>query len=317
MFSVIIPLYNKASYICYALETIFAQTYQKFEVIVVDDGSTDNSLENLRSAIYDLSLSEDKLSVIEQKNQGVSVARNNGVKLAKYDYIAFLDADDWWDPTYLEEMKGLIECYPNAGLYSSSYYKVLNGRTIPARMGVEETFDEGVIDYFRVYAKTMYQPVWTGAAVIKKSIFDEFCGFNPRLKMGEDFDLWHRVALKYPVVLKNKPLAYYNQDVDFVNRAIGNKLYAPHEHMLFSNYSHLKDNQRFQTLFEVLAVYGLLPYYLYKKNKGEVKCILKTIHWERHAFKYQLYYRLLPRIVVKYYFEFRKLAYRIKKLLTH
>ena len=75
----------------------------------------------------------------------------------------------------------------------------------------------------------MYQPVWTGAAIVRTSVFDEEGGFLSRLKTGEDFDLWLRIALKWPVVLMNQPLAYYNQDVDVSNRAIGAKLYDPDE----------------------------------------------------------------------------------------
>lgn len=319
MFSIIIPLYNKAPYIRKCMQTIFAQTFTDYEVIVVNDGSTDDSLEQLGALSFDLSEKKpelfEKIRIVEQENQGVSTARNNGVKLARYDYIAFLDADDWWEPSYLEEMKGLIERYPKGGLYSSSYYKVLRGRNIPAVMGVEEGFAEGAIDYFDVYARTMYQPVWTGAAVIRKGIFDAFGGFNPRLKMGEDFDLWYRVALQYPVVLLHKPLAYYNQDVEQASRAIGSKLYQPEEHFLFSNYSAVKNNPGFVRLYEVLAMYGLLSYYLAGMNRTETNAILSTIHWNQHAFKYRLYYLLLPRLVVKWWYDMKRVGARIKRNL--
>jgi hypothetical protein len=227
-----------------------------------------------------------------------------------------LDADDWWEPTYLEEMKRLIEEYPAAALYGSSYYKVKQGKFIPANIGVESGFNNGLINYCRVYAKTMYQPVWTGAAVVKKSVYESENGFNPTLKLGEDFDLWLRVAMKYPVALLNKPLAYYNQDVEQANRAIGDKLYEPEQHMLFADYRELNKNPDFRHLYEVLVVYGLLPYYLAGKNKSQVNTILSRIHWEYHPFKYRLYYRVLPRFVLKSYFKIMKFGSQIKGRLN-
>jgi glycosyltransferase involved in cell wall biosynthesis len=316
MFSIIIPLYNKVAYIEKAIHSVFAQTYKEFELIVIDDGSTDDSLKNLRFTIYNLQLPEEKIRVIEQENQGVSTARNNGVKLAKYDYIAFLDADDWWEPTYLEEMKGLIEEFPQAGLYGCSYYKVKSGQLIPATIGVDKGFERGIINYYNAYSRSLYQPVWTGAAIIKKSVFESEKGFKPNLKMGEDFDLWVRVAFRYPVALLNKPLAYYNQDVELANRAIGEKLYEPHQQMLFGDYSTFQGNSDFVKMFETLAVYGLLQYYLARKNIKEVQTILKTIHWENHALKYRLYYRILPKWLVKCWLIGLKVGVEIKKFIV-
>jgi len=278
----------------------------------VNDGSTDDSLKNLQSTIYDLQFSEEKIKIIDQKNQGVSIARNNAVIIAKNDYIAFLDADDWWEPTYLEEMNDLIEKYPEAGIYGSSYYKVKNNKIIAAKIGVEKGFKSGLINYCQVYAKTMYQPLWTGATIIKKYIYELENGFKPNLQLGEDFDLWVRVALKYPVALLNKPLAYYNQDVVLQNRAVGSRYYNPDQHMIFTNYEEFKANPDFENLFEILALYGLLPYYLDDVNQKPVESILNGIHWENHPFKYRLYYLILPKSIVKNWFMLKSVASKIK-----
>ena len=317
MFSVIIPLYNKAAYIERAIQSVLSQTFQEFELIVVDDGSTDDSYAQLSVISYQLSVDVPeiykKIRVIQQQNQGVSTARNNGVKLAKYDYIAFLDADDSWEPTYLEEMNCLIATYPNAGIYGSGYFIVKNGKKRTAPIGVEKNFDRGLINYCQVYSKTLCMPLWTGATIIRKSIFDLENGFNSQLKLGEDFDLWIRVATKQPVAFLNKQLANYHQDVDLANRAIGEKLYQPQEHMLFTDYGELKNNSDFVYLYERLALYGLLPYYLKGKNKKEVKAILSQIRWDQHEFKYILYYRLLPRQLVLLYNKLMRLGSQIKR----
>lgn len=315
MFSIIIPLYNKAAYIQKAIHSVMSQTYQEFEVIVVDDGSTDKSLKMLQSTIIDLQVPEEKIRIIEQENQGVSSARNNGVKCAKYEYIAFLDADDWWEATYLEEMKKLIEDYRTAGIYGCGYYKVKNGNLIEGNVGVDSTFISGEIDYFKVYAKTMYMPLCTSATVVRKDVFINLGGFKPKLKAGEDFDLWVRIVRRYPVAILKKPLAFYNQDVELQWRAVGARFYQPEEHMIFTDYGDLNSNSDFIRLYEILAVYSLLTYYLAGKNKSEVSSILKGIHWQNHSFKYRLYYRLLPKYMVKFWFWNIKVAVNLKNRL--
>jgi len=262
-------------------------------------------------------LPEEKIRIIEQQNKGVSVARNNGVKIAKYDYIAFLDADDSWEPTYLEEMKTLIEAYPDAVIFGSGYYLVKNGQKRKAPVGVESDFEKGIINYCQVYAKTLCMPLWTGATIIRKTIFESEKGFKPNLKLGEDFDLWIRVAMKYPLAFLNKQLANYNQDVELSGRAIDEKLYEPYEHMLFSNYGELNKDIDFRYLYERLAVYGLLPYYLSGKNKKETDAILSGINWKQHAFKYRLYYRILPKALVRIWMKFMKVGSRVKKFIVY
>lgn len=300
MFSVIIPLYNKAPYVAKAIESVLGQTYRDFEVIVIDDGSTDQSLEVAKTF-------ENKLiTIVSQSNSGVSTARNNGVKLAKYPYICFLDADDWWHPTFLEEMKRLITDFSDAGIYGSGYYIVKNGQERIAPIGVPQGFERGIIDYCEVYAKTLCMPLTSISVVIPKHIFDEEKGFKSQLKLGEDFDLWIRIALKHKVILINKPLAYYNQDVDVNNRAIGSRFYKPEEHMLFSNYGDFMHNEGFRFLFERLALYGLLSYYLNDVNKLEVYQILSEINWNKHEHKYLLYYKKFPRWAVKVWFKIIK-----------
>ena len=300
MFSVIIPLYNKAPYVAKAIESVLGQTYRDFEVIVIDDGSTDQSLEVAKT------FENKSITIISQPNSGVSTARNNGVKLAKHPYICFLDADDWWHPTFLEEMKRLITDFPDAGIYGSGYYIVKNGQERIAPIGVPQGFERGIIDYCEVYAKTLCMPLTSISVVIPKHIFDEEKGFKSQLKFGEDFDLWIRITLKHKVILVNKPLAYYNQDVDVNNRAIGSRFYKPEEHMLFSNYGDFMHNEGFRFLFERLALYGLLSYYLNDVNKLEVYQILSEINWDKHESKYHQYYKKFPRWAVKVWFKIIK-----------
>ena len=295
MFSVIIPRYNKAAYVEKAIRSVAAQTFREFEVIVVDDGSTDivapqpsrNKIGTGSKGGAGLTYSDieqlinGRGRIIKQKNSGVSVARNNGVALANHPYICFLDADDWWAPTYLEEMKALIDEFPDAGIYGSSYYIVKNGKERPAAIGVEPGFEKGTINYCQVYARTLIMPLWTGAVVVPKAIFDEQKGFKPTLKLGEDFDLWIRVALRHPVVLLNKPLAYYNQDVEVASRGVvQDKIYEKSSFITF-NLQYLDKEERInrdlKILLDRLRVVSLLRYRIQGVYKAEVNELIQKI----------------------------------------
>ena len=225
-FSVIIPLYNKAPYVKKALETVCAQTYRDYEIIVINDGSTDNSAilaEEYLNRVEGISY-----KILSQQNAGVSAARNNGVAQSHGDYIAFLDADDWWEPTYLEKMAQLIEDYPEAGLYACNYVYYKPGKTHVAVNNIET----GYINYPKAYYESGAMPIWTGAAIISRKVFDEMGGFPVGIKLGEDFLLWAKIAMHYPVAFLNEALAWYNNDVPVNLRATRN-LQEPNRHMLF------------------------------------------------------------------------------------
>lgn len=296
MFSVIIPIYNKAPYVEKAIRSVAAQTFREFEVIIINDGSTDKSLEVVESLFTSLTPPLGGWRAYSQQNQGVSTARNNGVKLAKYPYICFLDADDWWAPTFLEEMKALIEEFPDAGIYGTSYFKVKDGKHIPANIGVDNGFERGYINYCQVYAKTMWMPLWTGAVCMPKMIFDDERGFKPNLKLGEDFDLWVRIAMKHPVAFLNIPLAYYNQDVVAESRAVvEDKIYTPDIHFIFNlNYLDSKENinSDLKLLLDKLRVYTLFRYRMQNTYVKEYEREIKKVDFRQLTTSERMKYTL-------------------------
>lgn len=310
MFSVIIPLYNKAPYVAKAIESVLGQTYRDFEVIVIDDGSTDQSLEVAKT------FENKSITIVSQPNSGVSTARNNGVKLAKHPYICFLDADDWWHPTFLEEMKRLITDFPDAGIYGSGYYIVKNGQERIAPIGVPQGFERGIIDYCEVYAKTLCMPLTSISVVIPKHIFDEEKGFKSQLKFGEDFDLWIRIALKHKVILVNKPLAYYNQDVDVNNRGVAvHKIYSPVNHFIFNLdylYDNEKNNHRLKILLDKLRVYILLKYRMQRAFPKEYSAEIKKVDFSVQPLGVRLQY-YLPVWFLKQYYGLKFLVWNIVK----
>ena len=186
-FVVIIPLYNKSAYIAKAIESVLNQSFGDFELIIINDGSTDDGSEKVKQ------FSDTRIRLINQPNAGVSAARNYGVDKAKYEYIAFLDADDWWHPNFLEEMKRLIEKYRDAALYGSNFFIVKNGINYSSTVGLDKTFKEGYIDYCEVYASTFCVPINCSFVVVSKKVFLEEHGFKTQLAFGEDFDLWIRI----------------------------------------------------------------------------------------------------------------------------
>lgn len=308
-YSIIIPLFNKAPYVTKALESVFAQTCQDYELIVIDDGSSDNSYELAKELLEKSGI---EFQLIHQQNTGVSTTRNYGVSLAHGDFICFLDADDWWAPTFLEKMSWFILEFPDAGIYGTNYYYVKNGRQ---RVCVT-TAETGYINYCKVYAEKLQMPLWTGAVCILKTIFLEFGGFNPKLKLGEDFDLWIRISLKYKVAFLNEPLAYYFQDSEATWRLTGT-LRDPKEHMLW-NLKYLehveKNNPDYKKLIDNLRSYDLFPYYLSSQYRNAAKQELAKVDWDRQPKKtLSLYNR--PVLFLKCLYSFKKLGSAIKTRL--
>lgn len=282
-FSIIIPLYNKAPYVRKAIDSVLGQTYQDFELVIVDDGSTDSSAEIAQRCI------DGKSNCIlqYQKNAGVSMARNKGVAVSHGDYLCFLDADDWWEPTFLREMDKLITDFPDAGIYGTSY-TIINEtkhKTGIAPIGIAKGFERGYINYFKAYSEHLGMPLWPGSVCIPRRVFDEMQGFPEGVKLGEDFLLWVHVALKYKVAFLNQPLSNYNQDVELNNRAVGH-LHAPQHHMLWN----LKDlenaestNPDYKVLIDKLRTTGLFRYYISSQYHNIACKELAKVDWLKQS----------------------------------
>ena len=291
--SVIIPVYNVAPYVRKCVESVLAQDLnpKDYEVILVDDGSTDGSGEICdelaQSTIHN---PQSTIHIIHQKNQGVAAARNAGAKVATGEYLAFLDSDDWWAPTYLSRMLWLVTNYPEAGLYACNYWYIKTGKT---HVGVEMVsgvrclvsgeWKAGYINYPKAYYENVGMPVWTGAAVMPHKVFDEVGGFPVGIRLGEDFLLWSKVALRYKVAFLNEALAYYNNDIPAKFRAT-KKLHAPEYHMLF-NMEHLQETEKndadWKQLCDWLRVNGLMAYWMDKRYHNRAAEELKKVDWNQ------------------------------------
>lgn len=276
------------------MESVLAQDLdpKEYEVILVDDGSTDGSGE-----ICD-SLAEGRIGgeaerqignmkVLHQENQGVAAARNAGAKMAKGEYLAFLDSDDWWASTYLSRMLWLIANYPEAGLYACNYWYVKTGKT-----HIALNVPTGYINYPKTYLEQKSMPVTSISVVMPHKVFDEVGGFPVGIRLGEDFLLWSKVALRYKVAFLNEALAYYNNDIPAKFRAT-KKLHAPEYQMLF-NMEHLQEAEKndgdWKQLCDWLRVNGLMAYWMDKQYHNRAAEELQKVDWNQQPAKVKRMY---------------------------
>jgi glycosyltransferase involved in cell wall biosynthesis len=212
-FSVVIPLYNKVNSVSRTLFSICAQRFAAAEIIVVDDGSTDGSA----SKVTEMHIPN--VILVKQKNQGVSVARNHGVRLAKHQHVAFIDADDQWSPFFLYEMSQLIQRFPGHKCFASNYQKVFeDGDYRNPKLAIGDISPTGYVmnNYFEVCAKGDL-PFMPSSLVIAKDLFKQLGGFPVGEAMGEDQALFSQIVLQASLVYSPLVLMLYHTDSE--NRA--------------------------------------------------------------------------------------------------
>lgn len=197
MISVVIPLYNKEKQIAHTLQSVFNQTFQDFEIIIVDDGSTDGSVAEVEK------FSDSRIRLIHQKNAGVSAARNRGIEEAKSDLIAFLDADDEWKPEYLATQYHLSQKYPDCNVFACNYeFRNLEGKVTPTIIRkLPFTGEDGILSNYFEVASCSHPPLWTSSIVVKKQAIQAIGGFPVGIRSGEDLLTWARLAV-------NEKIAY-------------------------------------------------------------------------------------------------------------
>lgn len=251
--SVVIPLYNKEAYIKNTLNLVLAQKIKDFEIIVVNDGSTDKSAEVVKS------FSDPRIRLINQVNAGVSVARNRGINEAKADLIAFLDGDDEWKTNFLEEILELKNKYPEAGVYATAYEKSKRGEINIANIrGFPPAPWKGLLPSYFLSTALGDSPICSSSVCVPKCTLLEVGMFKVGVKWGEDDDLWGRIALKYPIAFSWEIGAIYNQGA--TNRACSSQ-YPIKEHPFVERIRIMNDKQEltdFPYLRECIAKFQIL-----------------------------------------------------------
>ena len=283
-FSVVVPLYNKEACIQETLEGILAQRYRHFEIVVVDDGSTDHSVEVVQS------LHADPIRIVRKENGGVASARNRGIQEAKGDWIVFFDADDTMYPNALEEYAKMIAAYEDAEVLISSYdISVKRNISLPQYHYCTNFFRDTV----RYYARGSFYLAWTGVVCAKKECLQSLGGFNENYTHGEDIDMWYRLVSRFVTVKSDVVTARYQ--LDALNRVSERSDRPEAKH---SPLAVIRPRNTYHDLYEKVwvglnVVHAAFPQGWKSNPRKHAKKLLKYADW---AFIYGLYlvkYRLL------------------------
>jgi glycosyltransferase involved in cell wall biosynthesis len=228
--SVIIPTYNCAKYIAGALESVLNQSYRNFEIVVVDDGSTDNTKEILNSYI-----TNGLIRYIYQTNQGPGAARNKGVEASSGEYVAFLDADDQLVSNSLESRKQFLDEHQEVMLVFADYFQSVENLSLltphlrnsgfldffqgatEGNIGKRYFFNE---KFIRLYLKFSPHPIWVCTVMVRKSLVHKVGQFRTDIFIGEDVDYWIRSTARYKIGYIDEPLAIYNYNVTSLTKNV-------------------------------------------------------------------------------------------------
>ncbi len=191
--SVIIPTYNRADFLKEAIESVLQQTYQGFELLVIDDGSTDHTRELVsrygKQAVY-----------IFQEHQGVSSARNRGIRLSDAEYVAFLDSDDLWLPAKLERQVAILDQHSDVPLCHTEEIWIRRGVRVNQKKK-HQKYGGHIFPY--CLPLCVISP---SSAMVRRSLFEEIGYFDETLPACEDYDLWLRITTRYPIHFIDTPL---------------------------------------------------------------------------------------------------------------
>ena len=218
--SVVIPCYNAERYVSATLSSVFAQDWPSLEVIVVDDGSADDSVRLIEASYPEARL-------VRQANGGVASARNAGIGCATGEFIAFVDADDYWLPGKLRTQWELLQANPNARMAYGAWVVWESSEPTPAP-GYLATVDSIATQRDKwtgatgwIYPELLLDcEVWTSTVIAHRSLFEEVGVFDTGLRIGEDYDLWLRASRVTEILRVDRPTALYRMHVSNITRKL-------------------------------------------------------------------------------------------------
>jgi len=277
MFSVVVPLYNKEEYVLDTIQSVLNQSYNNFEIIIVNDGSTDSSLIKLSS------IKDKRIKLVNIENSGVSNARNVGIENASFKWVAFIDADDLWNENYLYEASKIIEENPSLKVLSTNYIRRAGNTNLVAM-----SFPSG---YIESYFKTPC--IFSSSIIIHKTVFDKVGVFPVAIKYGEDLHLWFRIADRYKIYFNSNPLVVYNALQHYQTNSSYEKKDITKDVLYHINDLEIS-NSEWQLFKTIYLLKYLRPYYICDNHLDTVRKLLSTV---RVNSRLCLFYKL-PRIIV-------------------
>ena len=209
-FSIIIPVYNKQKFIESTIKSVLNQSFIHFELIIVNDGSTDESEKKIKE------FQDKRIRYFKKENEGVSSARNFGIERSISNYIVFIDADDYWYGDFLETIHQNTINFPDQKVFSTAIEIETSKNIFSPKYSIKKTGETQIVNYFKASSKQTV--LCSSSSVFHKSIFEEIGNFDPSLKNGEDTDFWIRVGLKYQIVFTFTILARYVYDFNSLSK---------------------------------------------------------------------------------------------------
>lgn len=218
--SVVIPTYNRATYIRRAVDSVLAQTYRDFEIIVVDDGSEDDTNRILEDYA-------ERVRYVFQDNAGPGAARNHGIRISTGAYLAFLDSDDVWMPTFLAQTVSALEAHPGTDAATTGIYLgPAQRRQVALLDGVHTGEWRLPTRCTRRQVPFLFSCCWSGAVVSRREMIEKYGGFYEHgCKLGEDVYLWIQVLLNHRLYRIAEPLAWYDTEASGLGLASGRRHY--------------------------------------------------------------------------------------------
>lgn len=273
MISIIIPLYNKAHTIVDTLKTVLNQTYSDYEIIIINDGSTDGGIEIIQKTFDD-----ERIHIITQTNQGVAVARDRGVKEARSNYIAFLDADDKWHPEYLEIMNKAIQKYPNSALYSSA--GLIQNADGSVTYRVAKKYENKIIQ--PNFFENPFLFTHTSGTIINKNFFNQTEGSPKGMLCLQDFALFAQLALVGKFTYVGIPISKYIGGVKGqTTSADKEKRFKLLKYVcFFYNFIYTKNNNNRNTIFYRYMKYDIrhrIKYFINNNDQRSLDFFLKNL----------------------------------------
>lgn len=288
LISVVIPVYNKKKSIRNTLLTVLNQVYTDFEVLVLDDGSDDGSIEEIND------IADSRLRIISKENTGVSDTRNQGIRESKGEVIAFLDGDDLWDPYYLKRLQAMVLKYPDCGLYMQ------NSVDIPATEANTvrgDTVEKEIQRFDNWEHYFYYRNFKTSALSVNRKIALQLGGFDRTLTIGEDLDFWFRILLSSPVCFLDEIHVFIlKYETEYHSRLVPLDYTKHYSYKLVTRpdlYLSLKDNKDVRKVMNKIIFFAWLCF-TKDKNTEAVRLLYPHIHFKllnaKDKIKYILYH---------------------------
>ena len=257
-FSVVIPLYNKENYIEATVKSVLNQSFADFELLIINDASTDASLEKV------IGLASAKVKIIKHsKNKGLSATRNTGISVASAQYIAFLDADDIWDTNFLATIADLIQEFPQANLFATHYLEIYSRSVaLKPKTPIHKNNHFIVPDFFEA---SLNQPIYCPSSLcVHKKVLESVGNYNEKITFAEDIDFNIRANLNFQLAYSPQPVVNYSMfsENKITSSTIKNKVLPNLD-------SYEKDTQRNPSLKRYLDFHRYIFAKMYKMEKDE------------------------------------------------